>query len=177
MVRVRDCPAAVRTDPQRKSGWLSCWTLEDPAGSRTTSRLDLACLHDGLRIAKAPGRETTITRLLRVSFEAVGRIVVMTVNEHLDDRRLNDLYRIGVDEVSYRKGHCYLTVVADHDRSGAVIWVGEGKGAKTVAALYDELGQERMQLVRKVAKNRVISTVDFEARHGHKVRLRLVSAA
>jgi hypothetical protein len=34
----------------------------------------------------------------------------------------------------------------------------------------------RMQLARKVAKNRVISTVDFEARHGHKVRLRFVTA-
>ena len=50
-------------------------------------------------------------------------------------RALNDLYRIGVDEVSYRKGHRYLTVVADHDRAGAVIWVSEGKDAKTLLGL------------------------------------------
>jgi hypothetical protein len=39
-------------------------------------------------------------------------------------------------------------------------------------------GQEypRMQLARKVAKDRVISTVDFEARHRHRVRLRFVTA-
>lgn len=40
---------------------------------------------------------------------------------HLDDARLEQVYRIGVDEVSYRKGHRYLTVVADHDRDGAVM--------------------------------------------------------
>jgi hypothetical protein len=37
-------------------------------------------------------------------------------------------------------------------------------------------GYPRMHLTRKVAKDRVISTVDFEARHGHKVRFRLVTA-
>jgi len=44
--------------------------------------------------------KTTITRLLRVSWEAVARIVVTVVAEQLDEARLNDLYRIGVDEVS-----------------------------------------------------------------------------
>jgi hypothetical protein len=37
-------------------------------------------------------------------------------------------------------------------------------------------GYPRMQLARKVAKDRVISMVDFEGRHGHKVRFRLVTA-
>jgi transposase len=37
-----------------------------------------------------------------------------------------------VDEVSYRKGHRYLTVVADHDRDGAVVWAGEGKSGVTL---------------------------------------------
>lgn len=35
-----------------------------------------------------------------------------------DDSRREEVYRIGVDEVSYRKGHRYLTVVADHDPAG-----------------------------------------------------------
>lgn len=34
---------------------------------------------------------------------------------------LENLHRIGVDEVSYRKGHRYLSLVADHDREGAVV--------------------------------------------------------
>lgn len=87
--------------------------------------------------------KTTITGLLRMSWEAVARIVVSVVAEEIDDTRLEGLYRIGVDEVSYRKGHQYITVVADHDREGAVVWAAEGRDAKTLEAFYDQLGEER----------------------------------
>jgi transposase len=87
--------------------------------------------------------KTTITRLLRCSWEAVAAIVVRVVATHLDDRRLDDLYQIGVDEVSYRTGHRYLTVVADHDRDGAVVWVGEGKSGATLQRFFDQLGPDR----------------------------------
>jgi transposase len=87
--------------------------------------------------------KTTITRLLRCSWEAVAAITVRVVAAHLDDARLDDLYRIGIDEVSYRKGHRYLTVVADHDRDGAVVWAGEGKSGATLARFFDDLGPER----------------------------------
>ena len=76
--------------------------------------------------------KTTITRLLRCSWEAVAAVVTGVVAEHLDDTRLEGLYRIGIDEVSYRKGHRYLTVVADHDRAGAVVWAGEGMSSATL---------------------------------------------
>ena len=88
--------------------------------------------------------KTTITKLLRVSWEAVAKIVIDVVAEAIDNTRLDELYRIGVDEVSYRKGHRYLTVVADHDREGAVVWVGEGKDHSVLEAFYDELGDERL---------------------------------
>jgi transposase len=87
--------------------------------------------------------KTTITRLLRCSWEAVASIVVRVVAAHIDDRRLDDLYQIGIDEVSYRKGHRYLTVVADHDRDGAVVWVGEGKSGATLERFFDQLGHDR----------------------------------
>lgn len=67
--------------------------------------------------------------MLHCSWQAVADIVVRVVSEHLDSTRLEQLYRIGVDEASYRKGHRYTTVVADHDRDGAVVWAGEGKSA------------------------------------------------
>jgi transposase len=86
--------------------------------------------------------KTTITKLLRISWEAVAKIVIDVVADQLDATRLDGLLRIGVDEVSYRKGHRYLTVVADHNRAGAVAWVGEGRKAKTLEAFYDELGEE-----------------------------------
>jgi len=95
--------------------------------------------------------KTTITRLLRCSWEAVAAIVVRVVAAHVDDARLDGLYQVGVDEVSYRKGHRYLTVVADHDRDGAVIWAGEGKSGATLARFFDQLGAERAARLRAVS--------------------------
>ena len=46
--------------------------------------------------------KTTIAKLLRCSWEAVAGIVVRVVASSIDDHRLDELYRIGVDEVSYR---------------------------------------------------------------------------
>jgi transposase len=86
--------------------------------------------------------KTAITRLLRTTWETVAGIVVRVVADQLDQTRLEEVYRIGVDEVSYREGHRFLTVVADHDRDGAVIWAGEGKNAATLEGFYDELGDE-----------------------------------
>lgn len=85
--------------------------------------------------------KTTISRLLRTSWETVAGIVTRVVAEQIDTRRLSGLLRIGVDEVSYRKGHRYLTVVADHDQAGKVVWAAEGKNAATLEAFYDELGE------------------------------------
>ena len=86
--------------------------------------------------------KTTVTKLLRTSWETVAGIVGRVVAEHLDTRRLENIYRIGVDEVSYRKGHRYLTVVADHDRDGAVIWAGEGRDHTVLEEFYDLLGED-----------------------------------
>ncbi len=95
--------------------------------------------------------KTAITRLLRCSWAAVANIVARVVADQLDDARLDEVYRIGVDEVSYRKGHRYLTVVADHDRDGAVIWAGEGKKAATLQQFYDQLGQTRTAQLQAVS--------------------------
>ena len=95
--------------------------------------------------------KTTITKLLRVSWEAVAKIVTDVVGELLDERRFDELRRLGVDEVSYRKGHRYLTVVADHDRQGRVVWAHAGKSAATLVAFFDELGPERVAKLEAIS--------------------------
>jgi transposase len=37
------------------------------------------------------------------------------VATELDPGRLDELFRIGVDEISWRRHHRYLTLVVDHD--------------------------------------------------------------
>jgi transposase len=64
--------------------------------------------------------KTTASRLLGISWASVARVVHRVVASELDPGRLEGLFRIGVDDVSFRKGHRYLTVVADH-RDGSVV--------------------------------------------------------
>ena len=95
--------------------------------------------------------KTTVAHLLRISWEAVSRIVMRVVTDHIDDSRLNELYRIGVDEIFYRKSHRFLTVVANHDRNGAVVWTAEGKKSETLKDFYALLGDERKAQLEAVS--------------------------
>jgi transposase len=94
--------------------------------------------------------KTTTATLMRTSWEAVDNIVRRVVAEHLDTERLNNLYRLGVDEISYRRGHQYLTVVADHD-SGRVVWVAKGKRGSALEGFYDAIGEDGRARVEAVS--------------------------
>jgi transposase len=74
--------------------------------------------------------KTPIARLLGVAWDSVGRIVERVVADQLDADRLRGLVKIGVDEISYRKGQRYLTTVADH-HSGRIVWSAPGRNAQT----------------------------------------------
>ncbi len=86
--------------------------------------------------------KTAICRLVRINWRTVGRIIERVVADELDPGRLDGLFEIGVDEISWRKHHNYLTLVADH-RSGKVVWGAEGRDAKTLDGFFDELGPQR----------------------------------
>ena len=85
--------------------------------------------------------KTTIRRLLRLDWDTVGRIIARVCADELDCDRLDELYDIGIDEVSWRKQHSYLTLVADH-RRGKIVWGCEGAGEKAADAFFAELDRE-----------------------------------
>ena len=60
--------------------------------------------------------KSAVMELLRVAWRTVGSIVTR-VNADIDATvdRLDGLRRIGIDEISYKRGHRYLIVVVDHD--------------------------------------------------------------
>ena len=86
--------------------------------------------------------KTPIAGLLRIGWDSVGRIVQRVMADHLDERRLDGLVAIGVDEISYRRGQRYLTSVADHP-TGAIVWCAPGRNSATLQAFFDELGERR----------------------------------
>jgi len=86
--------------------------------------------------------KTTVSKLMGCSWETVDHVAARLVEEHLNDARLNSLYRIGVDEISYKRGHRYLTVVADHD-TGNVVWVSTERTKTGFEQFFDALGEQR----------------------------------
>jgi len=86
--------------------------------------------------------QTTVSSMMRVAWDTVGAIIQRVVARRRDSDILDGLTRIGVDELSYRRHHEYVTVVVDHTRR-RVVWAKPGKNADTLKAFFDELGTER----------------------------------
>ena len=80
---------------------------------------------------------------LRLAWRTVADIVARVV---ADGRATNDLLtglaRIGIDEIAYRKGHRYLTVIVDHG-TGRLVWAAEGRNKDTLEKFFDALGAQR----------------------------------
>src|SRR5215211_5217799 len=65
---------------------------------------------------------SAVGELLRVAWRTVGRVCTRVAAEQATRvDRFAGLRRIGVDEIAYKKGHRYLTVVVDHD-TGRLVW-------------------------------------------------------
>lgn len=92
---------------------------------------------------------TAVTRLMRVSWEGVTAIVNRVVADHLDAQRLNNIYRIAVDEVTYKK-QSYLTVISDHDQS-RVVHVTQGRTGAGLTEFFELLGPHRCQQIDAIS--------------------------
>jgi transposase len=95
--------------------------------------------------------KTTVTQLLRIGWRTVGNICarVWSDVEHRVDL-LAGLRRIGIDEISYKRHHKYLTVVVDHD-SGRLAWAAPGRDKETLRSFFDLLGPERSARITHVS--------------------------
>jgi transposase len=84
--------------------------------------------------------KSAVVALLRVAWRTVGAIVAR-VGADIDARidRLDGLVRIGIDEISYKRGYRYLTVVVDHD-TGRLVWAAPGRDVATLNGFFDALG-------------------------------------
>jgi transposase len=95
--------------------------------------------------------KTAICDLMRVAWRTVGAIVTRVVADARAARDPFDaLSRIGIDEISYKRGHRYLMVVVDHD-SGRLVWAAPGHDKATLGRFFDALGPDRCAQVRLVS--------------------------
>lgn len=137
---------------------LGVWRLEVHARLRRLRCPEHGALVEGVPFARDGARftrdfedlvawlatkadKTATCRLTRIDWHTIGRIIERVGDELLDGDRLSDLFEVSIDEVAWRKGHRYLTLVGDHRRR-CVVWGCEGKGQAAADRFFAELDPE-----------------------------------
>jgi transposase len=187
--RLPRCSGCGRTRRQLYDRRRRTWRHLDFAGMAVTLRYELRrvdCGQCGVRAEMVPWAEhdssytrdfedhvaylaqrtdqTTVSSTMRIAWRTVGAIVARVVARCRHQDLLDDLEYIGIDELSYRRHHEYVTVVVDHVRQ-RVVWVSEGKNAATLGRFFDALGPERAAKLKCV-------TVDMSAAYVEAVTTR-----
>lgn len=94
---------------------------------------------------------SAVSQLMRVAWRTVGGIIRRVTGEaEAATDRLSGLRRIGIDEISYRKGHKYLIVVVDHDQK-RLVWATAGRDEAALSRFFAALGPQRCQQLELVS--------------------------
>src|SRR5947209_4559189 len=104
------------------------------------------------RYALELSKFTTIqdaARHLDVSWDIIKDIQKRNLQRRFSKPKLKNLKEIAIDEVAVGKGHQYFTLVLDLT-SGAVVYVGDGKGVASLTAFWKRLRSARAK-IRAVA--------------------------
>lgn len=95
-----------------------------------------------------------VSQRFHTSWEKVFRSVEYIVSWGLKHRSLEGVTAIGVDEIQWKKGHKYLTLVYQIN-SGCtrLLWIGRERTEETFSKFFDELGEEKSKLIEYVCSD------------------------
>jgi transposase len=82
---------------------------------------------------------------LGVGWDVIKDIQKRDLSRRFARPKLKHLKRIAIDEIAVAKGHRYLTVVMDLE-SGAVVFVGDGKGADALKPFWKRLRPSKARI-------------------------------
>lgn len=106
------------------------------------------------------------------SWEHVFRSVKMAVAWGLAHRDLSNVTAIGIDEIAWKKGHKYLTLVYQIDAGcRRLLWIGKERTQKTLRQFFKEFGAERTARLRFICSDmwrpylRIVAEVAGQAMH------------
>jgi transposase len=83
---------------------------------------------------------------LQVSWDTIKDIQAKNLQRRFGKPKLHKLREIAIDEIAVGKGHHYVTVVLNL-RSGAVVFVGDGKGTEALENFWKRLRRARAKVV------------------------------
>lgn len=108
-----------------------------------------------------------------LNWKSVATIVRRAVQYGLRHRSRRPVHVLGIDEVSRRKGHHYLTVVYDLERR-VLLWVGEDRTEETLARFFTQiLGRRRCRTLRTICPPRRVGALCPGRSRARAARLRL----
>jgi transposase len=82
---------------------------------------------------------------LNVGWDMIKDIQKRDLSRRFAKPKLRHLRRIAIDEIAVAKGHRYLTIVMDLE-SGAVVFVGDGKGADALKPFWKRLRPSKAEI-------------------------------
>jgi transposase len=95
--------------------------------------------------------KSAVMLLMRIAWRTVGAIITrVAADAAARTDQLAGLRRIGIDEISYKRHHRYLTVVVDHDRR-RLVWAAPGRDTHTLRRFFDQLGAARSAQITHVS--------------------------
>lgn len=101
-------------------------------GARVTYRLEYLLL----RCCQAMPQKAA-AQMVGMPTSTLSDILHRIITRVRQGHQIRDLKKIGIDEISYAKGHKYATVVYDLNRS-CVVWVGRGKARQTIDQFFND---------------------------------------
>lgn len=107
---------------------------------------------------------TSVATLMRCGWETVTSIIKRGVAELLKTRRLEALYRIGVDEICYRHPHKYLTIVGNHD-TGTVVDIQPGRSDASLSNFYQSQTDSALAQIEAVSMDVAKAYTEATRRH------------
>lgn len=91
-----------------------------------------------------------VAELLGMDWKTVKEIDKRALQRAFADPDYSSLRLLAIDEISYKKGHKYLTLVLNLERT-SVVWVGKGRRQATLEAFFDEIGVDVAHAIEAIA--------------------------
>ena len=101
-------------------------------------------------------------QLLRIATSTLSDMLHRSITRIREGHRIRGLKTIGIDEISYCKGHKYATLVYDLDRA-CVVWVGQGKGRETIDVFFNSSTLKRSVYFSTAAAADILRAVSRQA--------------
>lgn len=85
-----------------------------------------------------------------LNWKTVKAIDKKYLQKEFEPPNYDNLHLLAVDEIAFKKGHSYITLVLDLE-TGRVVWTGKGNSKATLDSFYKELSDEQRSSIKAVA--------------------------